>query len=424
LDSRVGSITEALKSSDSLDGKVEAILPQGSWAHQTIIRPGQGLEFDADFLVQIQEDQEWETKPSRYSAAVWEALSQHSTYGEMTTRKDRCIRVTYANDCHIDVVPYVELSSGRQVIVNRPADQFEDTNPVGFTDWLDEKDRVAGRNLRKAIRLLKYLRDHQNKFQIRSVLLTTLLGERIDDWRGTDHYKDVPTTLRNLVADLDDWLQLHPLKPSVNDPSCPTTSFDHRWTEAQYASFRNRMHSLRAEIDEAFDSATVSESVDAWRKVFGDSFPSSIREGEAIAAAVISAATARYTKDADIARDGRAPGEEFIEERFDVRLRYTVEVGCETTPQFMNRKKRLRLRSVLGHIPKWHDLHFKITYTDVPEPFDVYWKVRNRGAEASSTDGGLRGQLMEDKGMRQRTEPTAYTGSHYMDCYIVKDNVC
>jgi hypothetical protein len=418
LDSRVGSITSALKESAELEGRVLDTIPQGSWAHRTIIRPADGLEFDADFLVQVEEVLDWNANPRNYANAVWKALSDHSTYGPMVSKKDRCVRVTYSNECHVDVVTYVVLGSGQEVIVNRNTNEFEDTNPVGFTEWIQEKDDVTGGNLRKVIRLLKYLRDHRGVLNIRSVLLTTMVGNLVDAWRSYDpaYYKDVPTTLVNLVADLDDWLQSSPIRPSVLDPSCPSTTFDHRWTDAQYESFRKRVHDLRPKVDAAHNAQTVQESVVAWRRVFGDSFPDGVSKTAA-------ATEAGWEKMADLGRDGAAPREQFIEDRFPVDLQYTVDIDCEVTDRQLNRKARRKLKSVLGHVPKSQNLLFKVNATSVPEPFRVYWKVRNRGDEAASRNQ-LRGEIVPDGGLRQKPEHTACTGHHYVDCYIVKDHRC
>ena len=212
LDSRVDSITEVLKQATELDGRVLDTVPQGSWAHKTIIRPAIGKEFDADFLVQLAEDFAWNSDPQQYNDAVWEALSNHGIYKVMTSRKNRCVRVRYANFCHVDIVPYVVRADGYEVIVNRTTNTFETTNPVGFTAWLQEKDDLTQGNLRKAIRLLKYLRDGRSAFAIKSVLLTTLVGNVVESWRtfDPDYYKDVPTTLVHLLDDLDAWLQARP----------------------------------------------------------------------------------------------------------------------------------------------------------------------------------------------------------------------
>src|SRR3546814_6616688 len=68
------------------------------------------------------------------------------------TRKCRCVRVSYANDMHVDIVPHVILSGWREVIVNRDENIWEDTNPQGFTDWMKKQDQIAGRD-RKSTRL-------------------------------------------------------------------------------------------------------------------------------------------------------------------------------------------------------------------------------------------------------------------------------
>jgi hypothetical protein len=423
LDVRVDRITEGLKGAPILDGRVLDTVPQGSWAHRTIIRPADGLEFDADFLLQLAEDTAWNADPKQYANAVWSALHNHGTYGPMSTRKDRCVRVAYANDCHIDVVPYVMLSNGREVIVNRSTNEFEDTNPVGFTEWIQEKDELTNGNLRKVIRLLKYLRDHRGAFNLKSVLLTTLVGNIVENWHSYDqkYYADVPTTLVHLVADLDLWLQMRPQRPSIVDPSCHSTSFDHRWTDAQYTEFRRRIHNLAPLLVDAYNQQTIAGSISAWRRVFGDKFPPAV-----VASSVRAAAPGTVVKSVAPARPrDRAPEEQFIEEMFPVDERHKVTIVCDVSePAYPNRAARRRaLRSRAGRVPKERQLLFRVVGTDVPSPYSVFWKVRNRGSEAERR-GQLRGQIHADEGRLERSERTSYSGHHYTECYIVKDGAC
>lgn len=84
------------------------------------------------------------------------------------------MRIDYADDCHVDVVPHLVLDDGRQVIVNSKENAFDETNPEGYTAWMKEKDALAGGHLRKVIRLVKYLRDSKDTFRIPSVILTAL----------------------------------------------------------------------------------------------------------------------------------------------------------------------------------------------------------------------------------------------------------
>lgn len=423
LEERVETITGVLEASTQLTGRVRDTIPQGSWAHETIIEPGDGLEFDADFLLHIEEDPDWTADPKKYANAVFDALSSHGTYSSKTTRKNRCVRVTYANDSHIDIVPYVILSDDRQVIVNRTTNTFEDTNPSGFSDWLREKDELTNRNLRKVLRLLKYLRDHQNAFDLKSVLLTTMVGNIVEQWQTAgdpDHYKDVSTTLVHLVEALDAWLQSCWTKPTLLDPSCPSTSFDHRWTDPQFEAFKDKVHKLAPKLRAAYDTVGVPDSIIAWQDVFGPSFPSSLQSR---AAATASAGPIEPY-------DPRGPEEQMIEERFPVRISGSVRIECQVSePTYVNRRqrrlaeKRTRLSSRLGRVPRQRDLEFKFIDTDVAQPYQLYWKVKNRGPEAERRRE-LRGQIVADDGSRRRKETSDFVGNHYVECYIVKDGVC
>ena len=36
----------------------------------------------------------------------------------------------------------------------------------------------------------------------------------------------------------------------------------------------------------------------------------------------------------------------------------------------------------------------------------------------------LRGQIIDDNGTEKRKEDTNFEGAHYVECYIIKNNVC
>lgn len=68
-------------------------------------------------------------------------------------------------------------------------------------------------------------------------------------------------------------------------------------------------------------------------------------------------------------------------------------------------------------------LTFKIIKSNIPEPFQVKWKVRNFGKEAMDAND-LRGEIMDDDGSKTKIENTKYSGEHYVECYIIKNNIC
>ncbi|MFF7655731.1 cyclic GMP-AMP synthase DncV-like nucleotidyltransferase [Streptomyces sp. NPDC007983] len=273
---RVETIYSALKADPELGPLVLGKKRQGSWAQRTIINPVGGAEFDADFMLHLAEVVA--DSPKTYLDKVYAALHRHSVYGGMPhTRKCRCVQLSYANSMHVDIVPYLHLEDGREVIINRDDDLWEKTNPAGFTAWMQKKDRIADGNLRKVIRLMKYLRNHRKSFTgTRSIILTTLLGERVSEIKAVSEpgcYSNVPTALLSIVEDLDAWLQDRLAKPSIPDPSGSGVTFDHRWNQATYAYFRDRIHTHARQIREAYDEPDYDTSVRLWRNLFGESFP-------------------------------------------------------------------------------------------------------------------------------------------------------
>src|ERR1700683_841560 len=208
-DSRVTAIMNCLRRDPDLGPHVKTHVRQGSWAHRTIIKPLPGDEFDADILLHLAEVKEWSKNPRDYINNVYQAFRRCATYRDMVEKKNRCVRIHYANDCHVDVVPYLirGIFENKEVITNHKDNIFERTDPEGFTSWMRRQDRRATGNLRTTIRLMKYLRDRQDAFSVPSVILTTLIGNQVstwwDFWGG---YNDLPTTFMRLICSRDSYL--------------------------------------------------------------------------------------------------------------------------------------------------------------------------------------------------------------------------
>ena len=52
----------------------------------------------------------------------------------------------------------------------------------------------------------------------------------------------------------------------------------------------------------------------------------------------------------------------------------------------------------------------------------IYWKVRNVGDVAESKDM-IRGEIIKTDSKTHK-ERTSFQGPHFVECYIIKDNVC
>ncbi|PKW25739.1 SMODS domain-containing nucleotidyltransferase [Phycicoccus duodecadis] len=281
LDRNVDAIFGALKADEELNPLIVKKDPQGSWAHRTIIKPQKDREFDADFMLVLRESDDW-SDPVEYRNAIKRALNRSDKYKTMpVSHSCRAVTVTYA-DSHVDIVPFLSLSDGRNVIVNGDDNEWEDANPQSFTNWMRERDDITDRNFREVVRLMKYLRDNSDWAGTKSIILTTLLGDRVSAMKtifDPNYYGDVPTTLVRLVEDLNDWLQAQPGKPEIRDPSGTGLSFDHRWNEPTFQRLKDRISGYASAMRDAYDAQDEQDSLDKWAAIFGDDFPTDLTDG-------------------------------------------------------------------------------------------------------------------------------------------------
>lgn len=425
LDTRVGAITNAFQVDAEVGSMYKEHSPQGSWAQQTIINPvGAFDEFDADILLHLEQDDDCNDNPKKYLQRVRAAYKRHTTYQSMVRRKNRCVRIGYANDCHVDVVPSITLDDGRQVIINYAENAFEETNPVGFADWMKERDDITGGNLRRVIRLFKWLRDFKNTFSCPSIILTVMLGNRVRYWDSDTRYADVPTTLVHLLEDLVTWLNEHFTMPLLDDPSCPGTSFNHRWDDAKYETFKKKAADYATWAREAYDLQDDDDqaALVAWQKMFGPEFAADeVKDArsQVLANKALRASASLSEASSTIQVKDVAPHEEFIQHKYSsVTLRYDARIDAVVLGTYPKNLRRLRV------VPKHRDLRFHLV-TNAPEPYEVLWKVRNHGAEAARGAGELRGQIRHggNEGRNVHRESTAYRGTHYVEAYVVKNGI-
>jgi hypothetical protein len=412
LDTRTTAITNFLKRDEIFGPLLKTTIPQGSFAQRTIIRPRADGTFDADVLIHLDPVPDWEW--CEYVGKLYTALGRSPVYQDMRHRRTRCVYVDYADEFHVDLVPYVEID-GRGYITNRKTDSSEFTDPKGFTGWLNDQNRVAGGNLIKVIRLFKHMRDITWGFSVKSVILTTLIGERVSavaEMLDAGCYADVPSTLRKVAADLDDYLQANPLLPAIVDPGGTQDRFDERWDQAGYTTFRAKVNALRVKADEAFYAADRDTSLAAWQAIFGAGFVAP------------PASTASSSRNGLIVVRGKSlvPTERFLDKDFGIPFAlngHTVTISGQVTAKDGFRPYRLKDNNF--QVQKRRRLIFKVESCSVPGPYEVYWKVRNTGTEAE-TAGGLRGEIR--KRGSQITETTAYAGPHWVECYVVRGNHC
>lgn len=272
LKSGVRGVSKCLK--QNMPG-YRGVEPQGSYALETLIKPvDENDEYDADIQVVMACNPDW--KASDYIKAVHDALKADANYADKLRRKTRCITIDYAGDFHLDVVPRITVKlRGEEIhcICNYRKNEFEPTDGTGYRDWFNERNRIAGGNLRRVVRLLKFMRDHKNNFTAKSIMLTTLAGKAISHSdQGTECVKSVANTLVTVLTRIDAYLQRHPSMPDIKNPVLPSETFNRHWDQRKYANFRGKMRAYANTAHDAIESDDKDASIKLWQKLFGDEF--------------------------------------------------------------------------------------------------------------------------------------------------------
>ena len=440
------SAIQSFVEASSWEPEIDDWMEQGSWAHETIIKPVDAGEFDADLIVFVKPVEGWVA--ADYINKLYNVFSSSGTYGSKTRRWSHCITITYANDKKIDVAPVVvnRLGFARLEVCNRDTGQFEVTEPRQYTDWLVRQNACSsGNSFRKITRLIKYLRDIKGTFSCPSVLLTTLLGYRISpiDKYGTD-LDDAPSALRTVFARLDDWLQANVLKPMVCNPYLSTENFADCWSQDQYNNFRNVIHRYRGWIDDAFEEADKNESISKWRRVFGDEFAADVvvEEAKSVSKAARNAllegasqiAVAAYDTATDLVALVRRLGSRALPPGFDSlpHMRQPKWRKADGQSVSVNVSANLYRSKGFGLItsvesmevlsaPNW--LHFT-AYASNGMPFgvkdfEVQWRVTNTDVAAFNARQ-LRGGFEPPHEGNGRWERLEFRGVHLVEAFVLR----
>ena len=118
---------------------------------------------------------------------------------------------------------------------------------------------------------------------------------------------------------------------------------------------------------------------------------------------------------------GYSNDEQFIEEIFPVYIMYSLKIDCEITQNGFRTGLLSEFIKKKFMIKQNRKLKFMIVENNIPKPYDIYWKVRNVGYEAIRRNC-IRGQIK--KGIDYLNESTNFYGPHYVECYIIKDEIC
>ena len=243
---------------------------QGSHALGTIIKPVKDDdEYDADLLAIVDKSGD---EPAPYVDQLFRTLQASDRYKDRIEKWNRCVKIKYAGECHLDVVPCVQ-EGDKFYVCPRNQDELEETDGTGFRDWFNDQNRITKGNLKRTVRLLKFLRDHKDNFEVPSVILTALAGRAIQAQdEGSERVSTMADTVATVLSRMHNYLKRHDNIPTITNPGNTSLTLKTEWTDSEYQNFRDRIRDYAKIARQARDEQDKEESMAAWQRLFGDGF--------------------------------------------------------------------------------------------------------------------------------------------------------
>src|SRR5262249_17857688 len=105
-------------------------------------RPWRGEEFDLDIVCQLHYC-DGQTAIQVYNV-VASRLREHAAYRDILQLKNRCIRVDYAGNFHLDIIPACPEGGTAIRVPDRKLAAWIPSNPLGYADWFFDRCQYRG----------------------------------------------------------------------------------------------------------------------------------------------------------------------------------------------------------------------------------------------------------------------------------------
>lgn len=251
-----GAIANVLKNSPptSLLNKLDIkMIPFGGLGTNTASKPYQGDEFDLDIIVRfLTTIHSFKTAEKLYFE-VLKVLKDNQIYKDKIELLDRCIRIYYSGEFHLDLMPAVlylptEEASTKLYVPDKQEDgtfQFELVDPIGLMNWFEMKCNLQKKYvvksfnergdfevmpvttedarksvLKQAVQLIKrardvyFCKDEDCKKILKSVVVLTVAGQI---YSGESNLYQVVKKIIDKIDDLTFFQLFMSLENPVND---------------------------------------------------------------------------------------------------------------------------------------------------------------------------------------------------------------
>jgi hypothetical protein len=441
---------------------------QGSFRLGTPIRPVNDSEhYDIDLVCELSLGKHQVTQ-QQLKEMLGKELSLYAKAQGMPPMSEgrRCWTLEYEDGAqfHLDALPAIPDGEGRRIALESMAlatdwsassiaitdkeqhgfatstKDWPHSNPRGFTTWFRQRMKVAVDKrrmqlaleaaanveeipkyrvktpLQQAIQILKRHRDMMFATNADdkpiSVILTTLAAK---SYRNEDN---VAEALVSILNGMDAHVELRDGVWWVENPTDAAENFADRWESlpSRRQAFRQWLAKARSDFAEIARKQDELQLVEAASRPLGARLARSAQTAptshtllnESLFKSIAGVFTASHKKAVPWVKSGTVPG----------------SVSIASVQAFRSGFRPRPVRSDGPALAKLTTVEFNAK-TNVPQPYDVYWQIVNTGIDATRS-GKLRGDFDLGtivKGEIVHTEDAAYSGTHSIECFIVKNKV-
>ena len=249
-------------------GKNENIpdfIGQGSFKAHTCINQSEE-DYDIDdgvYLNHLPEQKDDWSKTEVFHDQITAAVKGHTDLSPID--KTACVRVQFKKEYHVDLAIYGEYE-GKIYLARKGSEQWEENNPKLFTEWILDKVKFNGEQLRNLIKYIKkwaYFNGWNDS--ISGFFITILVGNQFSKASERDDL-----ALYNTLVKITDYLIsnrkiIRPVEPMKD----MTTSFSDADMDKMISCFEKFMDKAK----EAVMGTVKKDAQEKWQSLFGDDFP-------------------------------------------------------------------------------------------------------------------------------------------------------
>ena len=285
------------------------IYPQGSIALGTAIKPLEANEFDVDLVCHLP-SMRHTSSAHAVKHLVGARLKEHATYKGMLEEKQRCWRINYANEFHLDITPSIlnpRCQQDGELVPDKTMAEWKPTNPKGYINRFEQYAAIRPRFvllerifakatydsveplpepsmtkpfLKRIVQLLKRHRDQHFVGSSRaelapiSVIITTLAGWAYAKCSTQQTYADEFDFITAVIREMPEFIEVEMRagKPfyMVKNETTAGENFADKWNHDQKRA--EAFYAWHADVLNSVQSLLQIEGVDQFAESLSQKF--------------------------------------------------------------------------------------------------------------------------------------------------------